>query len=260
MIGVRRLWAAGGLVLMAGLLWLACNGGSSGGPGPSPGALAGSCQPIAEFERFRYTFTYTLDSPKPDVPVDDTAVGEPPFAMPPNGDDFLLTQVFAGSFEGPDRFQIEVETPSEEGAGTVSHIIVGDQAWTNIGTATGWVMADFPNAFPPSAVCLSILTGVDFSGLSFSAETVNGQETRHVTIDEAQLDTAVALFGSESDMGRLLAIYDLEIWLAEDGGWPARMVAKSTGTYPSGRQLSMEISLEIKDVGSDDISIEPPEV
>lgn len=258
MIGVRRLWAAGGLVLMAGLLWLACNGGSSVGPGPSPVALAGSCQPIAEFERFRYTVTYTLDSPKPEVPVDDTAVGDPPFAMPPNGDDFLLTQVFAGSFQGPDRFQIEVETPTEEDVGTVALIILGDQIWVNVGS--GWVMADFPNAFPPLGVCQSILSSVDFSGLDFSPQTANGQETRHVTIDEAQLDTAAVLFGSESDMGRLLAVFELEVWLAEDGGWPARLVAKSTGTYPSGRQLSMEISLEIKDIDASDISIEPPEV
>ena len=256
MIGVRKLWAAGGLILTVGLLWLACNGGSSDGPGGSQVGLAGSCQRLTELERFRYTVAYTLDSAKPDVLLDETALGDPPFALPPNFDAFLLKQVFDGSFEGPDRFLFEIETPSEENQGVLRLLFVGDKAWADNGT--GFVESDLPNVFTPSRVCELTLGGLDLSGLPSSPETVNEVEARRLDVDGVQRDTATVLFGQQSDMGRLLTTYDIEVWLAEDGDWPVRMTAKSTGTYPSGRELTMEISLDIADVNSDDISIEPP--
>ena len=40
-----------------------------------------------------------------------------------------------------------------------------------------------------------------------------------------------------------------------ESGCPARMVPVR-GAYPSGRQLTMEISAEIKDINSDDAGVE----
>ncbi|MBI1885701.1 MAG: hypothetical protein HYS09_05240 [Chloroflexi bacterium] len=257
MIGVRRAGIAGGLILMVGLLWLACGGGPQGGPKASPKVLQASCGPVGEFERFRYTYSYLLDSPKPKRPVDDELVGSPPFAVPPNSEDFRLKQVYDGSFVAPDGYLINVESPSEEKAGSLQLLYLGDQALANYGT--GWVTGQVPNAFPPMHVCESLVGGLDVKGMPYLEEEVNGEKTLHYTIRGAKLQAATRLFGPQSDMGRLLKRYDVETWLAEDGGWPVKTVARSEAAYPSGRKLRMELTLEIKDINSSDIKIELPE-
>ena len=57
--------------------------------------------------------------------------------------------------------------------------------------------------------------------------------------------------------GRLLTAFNVDVWLTEEG-WPARLEAKSEANYPSGREFSAELSLEIRDVNSEDVSVEPP--
>lgn len=252
--GVR--WrAAAVLVVIGALIWAACAGGDGTGSGLGQSSAA-PCQSLNQFERFRYTFSYKIESPQPQGPVDAKAVGEPSFAILPNAATFELQQVYNGSFIRPDRYMIRIDSPSEEDAPPIELLFVGEQSWVNAGGQ--WQLTAAPLVFAPMLVCESILSGVDLAGLAASAETVDGQAVSRFRLEDAQLGTAASLFGAESDMGRLLKSYSVDILLAEDG-WPVRLEVGSESSYPSGRDMAIEISLEIKDVNAKDIEIEPPQ-
>ena len=245
------------LALIGALIWLSCSGGGGDGTGQeSPGAIAAPCQQLAELERFRYKVTYKIDSPKPEGPVDEAQLGEPPFAIQPAGETFSLTQEFTGSFIAPDRFSIAVFTPSQEGGQELLQIFIEDQVWVKT-EGTDWLSAPFTNDFPPQKVCDEVLGKLDLAGLPSTPDNLNGLQAQHVEIEQAELEVAATLFGPGSDMARLATVYSVDAWVAEEG-WPARFEAKSSGTYPSGRQMSVEVTLEITDVDAGDIEIEPP--
>lgn len=246
----------GGLAIIGALIWLACSGG--GQEARVPGPVTAPCQALEEFERFRYRATYKIESPKPEGSVDETELGEPPFAILPTAESFAIAQEYDGSFVAPDRFLVEVSTPSEEDTQGVLLTFIGDQAWAKpeIEGAT-WVSAAVDNGLPPLEVCDAVLGKLDLTGLPSVPDTLNGLKTQHFQIEQADLEVAATLFGPESDMGRLTKLYDLDMWVTEEG-WPAKLEASSDGTYPSGRQLFMEVTLEIRDVDAGDIEIEPP--
>ena len=251
--GGVRWTAAAVLVVIGALLLAACTGGDGTGAGQ---AGAAACQSLSKLERFRYTFDYKIDSPQPQGTVDVMALGEPPFAILPTAESLAVRQVFNGSFVRPDRYMIRIETRSEPDATDIELLFIGEQSWAKAGGE--WMLAGAPNAFTPLLVCESILSDVELAGLVPSAETVDGQAVSRFQLEEAQLNTVATLFGAESDMGRLLKSYSVDILLAEDG-WPVRLEVGSESSYPSGRDMAMEISLEIKDVNAKDIEIEPPQ-
>lgn len=252
-----RWWAAAALMVIGVLLWAACTGGAEKGPGPGQAGLA-SCQPLSKVERFRYIFDFKIESPQPQGSVDETAVGDPPFAINPTDESVTIQQVYNGSFIRPDRYMIRIETQSEEDAAPIELVFIGEESWLNAGDQ--WLPGGGPNAFPPLLICESILSGVDLTGLAVSAETIDGQPVSHFRLEETQLNIAAVIpgFGPLSDMGRLLKTSSVDIWLAEEG-WPARLEVGSKGAYPSGREMLMEISLEFKDINAKDIKIEPPQ-
>lgn len=248
----RRAGIAG-LLLLGIVVWLSCNGGEREGLTP----IAAPCQELEELERFRYTYVHKIESPKPDGPVDETQLGAPPFAIAPTAETLSLQQIFEGSFVAPDRYFIELNTPSELDPEPLQLTFIGDVGWVRT-KATDWLSTGVVNAFTPQKVCDAVLGGLDLTGLSAIPETLNGLETQHFEIEGANLEVAATLFGAQSDMGRLAKLYSVDAWLT-DKGWPARLEAKSAATFPSGRQLFLEVSLEIKDVNAGDIQVESPE-
>lgn len=245
-----RASVIGALILVAAILWLACNSGGS-----SSGTFTPSCEALGNLERYRYTYFYEFESPQPTGPIDEAEIGDPPFAVLPNSGSFTFSQRFIGEFVSPDRFSIEIETPSAPDSPTLPTIIIGNQQWIKLGNL--WTESAVPNAFPPLRVCEAILTELDLEGLPFTSETVNGREARRFQLDAAPIRTIALLHGPVSDMGRLLTTPSVEIWITDEG-WPAKVVIKDQADYPSGRELLMEISLDITDVDAGDIVIEPP--
>ncbi len=246
-------YSVGALALLGAVLWLACSSGGS--PGSSGGTFAPSCDALETLSSYRYTYFYEFDTPQRADPVDDSETGDPPFAIPPNAGSFSLGQRFTGEFVSPDRVSIEIDMPSQPNIDSVRMIFIGNQQWINLGGM--WVDGSSVNAFPPLSVCEAFLSELDLEGLSFSSDTVNGQETHHFQIERVMIRTIGLLFGPVSDMGRLLTTPSVDVWITPDG-WPARLELTSTEEYPSGRELSMEISLEITDPNADDIEVEPP--
>lgn len=240
------------------LVGAACGGGG-GGEAPYTGYSANyptdvpACQAFNGFDRYRYVYTYRFLSPELETVPEDVDTGSPPFGLFPNAPTFDFGQTYEGAIINPDRIDLVLKTKD---MGDMIVRWVEGKEWANA-TGTWMPIAAQPFTFPPAQVCHAVIDGLDLSAATPSHEMVGELETDHYRLRQVPLDTAITLWDAQSDMGRLLTIFDVDVWLTEDG-WPARLEAKSQGQYPSGRDLSAELSLEISDVNSGDISIEPP--
>ena len=245
-----------GLVALAMLvIGVACAGGGGpvGTPSAGPGGGLVACEALDKLQRYRYTYSFQISSPQPETPLDETKVGLPAFALPPNNPDFEFGQEFEGSVVAPDRVRQLVKN---EGQPDLELIFIGEQTWTFLGGQWN-PSGPVPVSFPPGQVCNAVLSAPDFEGVVPATEQLNGAASRHYRFEGVEAETAGVLLGAESDMGRLLTVYDVDVWLSEDG-WPARLETSSEGTYPSGRKMFIELALEIKDVNAKDIEVEPP--
>lgn len=245
--------AAGALMMLIGV---ACGGGSGGqvvSPSTGHGGGLTACRVLNELERYRFSFSFRLFSPQPERPLDDTEVGNPPFALVPNAPTFEFSQEYEGSVVSPDRTYLVIKG---RGQPALEFTYIGDKAWSKL--EDQWVPA--PGAavpFPPGRVCDAVMSDPDFGGLVPVEEQLNDVATSRYQFERVESDIAGDLLGAESDMGRLNEVYELDIWLTEDG-WPARLKISSEGTYPSGRTLLIELTLEIKNVNDKSIKVEPP--
>ncbi len=246
-------------VLAAITVLAACNGGTSGPAGGSAGAspvagVSDLCQPLAQAKRFRYSFSFKLESPQPEGPVDETAVGDPPFALPPNSPDFAVAQELDGAVRDPDKVDVTITTG---GAGEVHLIFIGPDQW--VLTGDSWIKRQAEAIpFPPVNMCDAVLSGLDLTGLTPTEEKIDGEKALRYQADGVALDTAVKIWTERSDMGRILKTFSVTVWLSKKGNVPLRIESKSVGTYPSGRQLTMVVTLGVKDINKDDIKVEPP--
>ena len=153
----------------------------------------------------------------------------------------------------PDKIEIVLKTP--EFPYLKMRFFEGEQ-WNYI--AGRWILADNPAPYnySPALICHSMMDGLQLTGTP-TPDTVNGVDTTHYEFEDVSLLTGSYLFNSGSDQDRLLRVYSGDVWLTEDG-WPVRLESRSVGTYPSGRELSLEVSLDITDVNSEDVAVEPP--
>ncbi len=239
------------------LIGIACSGGSGGGSAsPSAGAGGGlvACEALDNLQRYRYTFSFMISSPQPATPLDETQVGDPLFALPPNHGNFEFAQEFESSVVAPDRYHMVVKAP---GAPDSQLLYIGEQRWSYLSGQWIPTSTSVPVPFPPDIVCRSVMAAPDFGDAVPDVVELHGRSTRHYQFDGVEADTAGALFGTQSDMGRLLKEYDVDVWLSEDG-YPARLETSSEGAYPSSRALFIELILEITDVNANDIVVEPP--
>ncbi len=248
-----------GLVALAMLvIGVACAGGSGGGFAESPSAGPGgglvACEGLNKVQRYRYTYSFQISSPQPETPLDETQVGTPAFALPPDNPDFEFGQEFEGSVVAPDRIRQLVKN---EGQLDLELVFIGEQSWTYVGDGPWQATGPVPPTFPPGQVCNAVLSAPDFEGAVPVTEELNGAASRHFRFEGVEAETAGVLLGPVSDMGRLLKVYDVDVWLSEDG-LPVRLETSSEGTYPSGRKMFIELALEIIDVNAKDIEVEPP--
>jgi hypothetical protein len=212
-----------------------------------------ACQAFNSFDRYRYVYTFRWFSPEPETIPEDVDTGSPPFALFPNAPTFEFSQTHEGAIINPDRIDLVLKTKD---MGEAAVRWVGGQEWSNA-NGTWMPVAPQPFTFPPAQVCDAVMDGLDLSAATPSREMVGKLETDHYQLRQVPLDTAITLWNAGSDPARLLTAFDVDVWLTEEG-WPARLEAESRGQYPSGREFSADLSLEITDVNSGDISIEPP--
>jgi hypothetical protein len=148
-----------------------------------------------------------------------------------------------------------------------SIIVIGDQAWAQDTSTNEWQQVDVAEIeaelgpILPGTLWGNLLTSqLVAEGTEVGTEDVNGVATRHLQITQLDADTLgkltntfVGSGGPQPDSG------SMDLWLAQDGSWPAKADIKLS--FPAGSDLSSaQITWEVSDVNGSDIDIQPPPV
>jgi len=95
-----------------------------------------------------------------------------------------------------------------------------------------------------------------------SKESVNGVVSLRYSIGQADIENLRnlgAILGQEGDTQDLPEEFNIDLWLAEDGGWPVRMTMTAKGAADTGGDINLDFSLDITDVNDQDTKVEPPQ-
>jgi hypothetical protein len=163
-----------------------------------------------------------------------------------------------GAFVAPDKAEahMRISGVTDE----LSMTVIGDQQWMKWGDLTMG-----PTAFEGTLSDMSLAEAMwggfseeagDLTCSSEKKETVNGVPSRYCGIDQASFAELTSLFGGTEEMGDIDEL-SLDMWLAEDGGWPVRMRAHVAGTDQSGQEFDARLEMDITDVNTE-IDIETP--
>ena len=265
------LWAALVALGLVAALAAACSGGGDGEGSPTAQPTAeGSptiqptgqattstaCQALASLERYRYVSNVTLESPEELVPPTE---GQPtPVAT--------LTRPFQGRFYfeykidaslvAPDRVDASIAT----GEGNPFNLIaIGDKRWITVENVWREVGLEYAVPYLPVDICNGIFPELNLEQDQGNQETVNDVPARHYAFPGIPSGQAMALiFGPQSDVAILIPTMDVEVWVAEKGGWPVRMDIRGSGLYGDRRELHVDVHIELRDVNNKDIKVEPP--
>ncbi len=229
---------------------------------PSTG-LVFSCRDIRSMASFRYTIRLRLDIPglpTPPAALDGGLLE--PTEGPFGAFAAILLGLFQdlqveGAFVAPDRSRAVLRVGGEE----VEVRTIGHQSWVRFGDVWQEEAAPTEVAFlSPQTLCDEIVPdlGDALANLSWSEETVNGIATRHYHLDEADLPQLRGLLEAEED-SELLGQFQVDVWLAQEGGWPVRLQIEASGRDEQGQPVGLALFLELHDINSPDIEIEPPE-
>lgn len=229
-------------LLLPVVISLACAGPAALEP-VGPQAL--TCDPVEQFERYRYEVGLTLEV----SPLDD------PAALAP----FRLVMEADGAVQGRDRQQARFHYP-EGGLDDVEIVRVGERYWDNVGL---WAVHDVDPNLPPISylpldLCKSLAPDIVAARPSQEREEVNGISARRYHFDALPTQFSGRLWGSQSDMASFVKEYTLDLWMAEKGTWPVRFQISGSGSYENGQQLSVAVSLELREINDKSIKIEPP--
>ena len=246
---------------MAIAMAAACDGGGpdSGSPTPvaSPGtATIAPCQALEEAKSFRYVSKVTLESPQTtetptaDLPQPSATVTRAfggPWVYQYNVDASVVT---------PDRFHFTITTTDIPSFGIIA---IGQEVWQE--TDGTWQPQPQPPSIPyqPIPVCEAILPELDLAQAEPQREEIDGLETIHYTfLKNASPQGVAKVFGESSDMDLLIKTLDVNLWLSEDGDELVRLEFQGKGLYSDGRPLMVHLVVDVRDMNSEDIKVEPP--
>jgi len=242
------------LSCLLAVLLAACGGGKGGqSPTATPGAAA---------------------TPSPQATAGPTATpGPDPFAalqsyryqmgLSANGQSQLTIK---GAVKEPNSLSIDFFLAGSDAAAN-SVIIIGDQAWTKESSGTGWQQVDVAQiegelgTILPGTFWGSLLTSqLATEGTDVGTEDVNGVAARHLQIVQLDADTLAKLTDTFIGTGGPAPNSgSMDLWLARDGGWPAKADIKLS--FPANSALSSaEITWDVTDANGSDIDIQPPPV
>ena len=244
-------------------LWACTSGGSdsesSGGVNtPTPGltTVQASCDAIQDIQSYRYSITLRFDTPA--FQQSDAATPNPlsQFAE-------ALTALFSdmemeGAVVAPDRSQALLRFQGEE----LELRTIGDRSWIRRGAT--WQEQEPPSQdllFSPASICPDLLDDLapSLAAGSGKVELVNGIETVHYRLDEADLKRLPQLLGRSGQEG-LPSQFGVDVWLERNDGWPVRLEIAASDLDEQGDPISQELFLEFSDINDPTIRIDPPPV
>ncbi|MDP2950333.1 MAG: hypothetical protein Q8P22_12450 [Chloroflexota bacterium] len=257
-------------VALAAVVAVACGGGGSPTPA-SPTAIPTTgeattlapCSALEAFKTYRFTSHLKLESPQPSgestpLPQPTATAEEGATATPARGHQFigpfLWDYQVDADFVAPNRISAVITG----GAFPLPIIVIGNEGWAQV---DGRWLERPGEVIPYQArdVCQALFLELNLSAVQSQSETVNGTETLHYSLSGVAKGEALAkIIGPDSDPNYLIQKISVDVWLAEKGGWPARMEIRGSGFYADGRELRMELVIDIKDVNNKKIKVEPP--
>ncbi len=213
----------------------------------APGSLTG-------LNSYRYTMKMELEGLESLLTEQMAAIpGQDPTAMAET-----LEMEISGAFVAPDKAEsrMRISGVDDELALTV----IGNQQWVELGDMAIGPMEATGDV---SELDFALMMWEEFSegagGLTCASEkkeTVNDVPTNYCGIDKATYQQLSALFGGTEEMGDIDEM-SLEMWLAEDGGWPVRLRVNVAGTDESGQEFKAKLEMDVTDA-NEDIEIKPP--
>lgn len=232
---------------------------------PTPAATAAppvvdgdaACRAIKELSSFRFTLRVQLQIPELQPGAVEAGTPGPldPFT---EGLTALLSDLnIQGAYVRPDRSQVTMKVAGED----ITVITIGDKEWTRKGTLPWAASAVTPGssvAFSPDDLCELTRALLLVEGLTGEPETVDSVKTRHYRADNAALSALANLFGDAAELVDPPQSFTTDIWLAEEGQWPLRLNLEAADKDNQGRDVRVAMAMELKDVNSSDIKIEPP--
>jgi hypothetical protein len=253
---MKRLFIVLCLLAVVVTIPLAACGGSSGGAKTTPAASATSTSSAP-------SNTGTPEATPTPAPDPFAGLQSYRYQMQMSGDG-ASSVLIKGTIVVPDSIQMDFYL-SDTDTPVNSLVIIGSNAWTKNSTTGEWESIDVAEAQGE----ISGLLPKDFWGgfpmdkiigvsTDLGEETVNGVQAHHYQITQASPETMAKLaeiFGS-SDSETQPTSFDMDLWRADQGGWPAK--AAISATYPEGSQVSQaSVSWDVTEVNTG-LTIQPP--
>jgi len=238
------------LILLAASLFAACGGDGeeAGAPAAAPEGSAAEittapADAFAELESYRIDVRFTLEGTAGDKSES-------------------LALDLEGAFVAPDRSHTVAKGRLGDLELEEESITAGGLGWVK--TGENWVggVPQFELGDLSPGTLLSDLGPAQLRLLKPSEETVNGVKSLRYSIgrgDIEALSSLGAILGEDEALGELPEEFDIDLWLAEDAGWPVRVTMTARGAIDEGQEVSLDFSLDITDVNGPDIQIEPPQ-
>jgi hypothetical protein len=256
-------YLAAALVLLGAIILSACGGGGKDeetakdeapaaatagataeatAPATATGVTTGPAEAFAELKSYRVNMRLVMEG-------DATAT---PGAMALD---------LEGSYVAPDRSQVHVNAHLGELALEEESITVGAQSWVKTGDT--WVEGkpQFQLGDLSPGTLLQELQPEQLRLLKPSKETVNGVNSLRYSIDRADVETLRslgALLGQDASLDNLPDQFNVDLWLAEDGGWPVRLTMTAHGATNAGGEMNLDFSLDVTNVNDPGVKVEPP--
>ncbi|KPK47341.1 MAG: hypothetical protein AMJ77_03445 [Dehalococcoidia bacterium SM23_28_2] len=169
-----------------------------------------------------------------------------------------LKMEISGAYVAPDKIEVRMSISGVDDE--LAMTTIGDQQWVEMGDlAIGPIQA----VGDIEEMDMAQIVWEGFSGdagsltcTSEKKETVNDVSSNYCGIDAATFEQLSTLFGGTEDMGDIDE-FSLDLWLAEDGGWPVRMRANVAGTDETGQDFKAKLELDVTDA-NEDFDIKPP--
>ncbi len=176
-----------------------------------------------------------------------------------------MTAEIDGAFVAPNRLQ----ATCSGSVGPISFeeevIRIGADSWIrNDATGGDFVEgeSDFCTEDFTARSLLEAFEGTPLRGIKGEDDEVNGVDAVHYSFDREaleELDRLAQVFGAGGLDGSGLPedlVFEMDIWLAKDGGWPVKVVMDMSGSE-DGQKMTIRVTADITDA-NEDIEIEAP--
>jgi len=233
------------------ILLSACGGGAEqtakeAAETPTSDGRAIPISSLAKLKSFRYSLTMHI------------ALPEMENELLPGLADFLSDVEIRGASVAPDKSEMQMVLG--KAGKTIGAVVIGDKTWFSSGeewTETPDGALDV-SLLSPDTVSSSVIDQEAFAGTEPAKEAISGVDTLHYTATQSGLGSLRELLGLVELENDAPVETKMDLWLTEDGGYPVRMVIDAKGTDTEGREVSIQLEMNVTDLDDPGIEIEPP--